>query len=70
MTFDPDHSGRRPSLDLSFGALLARRRHDRLERSKEILRIVQSVVIASAAADDDQLIDRAAERLSVLIFGK
>ncbi len=51
-------------------AQLARRREDNLERAKEVLGILQGVVVAPSFGSGDQSFDAVAQRLAVLIFGE
>ncbi|MFV0409852.1 MAG: hypothetical protein ACK5LJ_09215 [Paracoccus sp. (in: a-proteobacteria)] len=51
-------------------ALRARRREDNLERAKEVLGILQGVVVAPSFGGGDQSFNAVAQRLAVLIFGE
>ena len=50
--------------------LLASRRHGRIERCKEILKIIHLVVERGEFQESDSFLNGAAERLAVLIFGE
>ena len=59
-----------PEIQAVFAASRARSAHDKLERSKEILSVIQGVVDARFSGRDDEPFDALAQRLRVLIFGK
>lgn len=50
--------------------LVAQLRHGRIERAKEILKIVQSVQLHGLPGDDDAALDALAKRFAFLVFGK
>jgi hypothetical protein len=45
-------------------------RHRRVERAKEVLKIIQSVQLRGLSGDEDVALDATAERLADLLFGK
>lgn len=50
--------------------LVALLRHGRVERAKEILKIVQSVQLHGLPGDDDAALDALAKRFAFFVFGK
>lgn len=50
--------------------LLAALRHSRFERAKKVLMVIQDVEQRGMAEEADLLLDRAAQELSVLLFGE
>lgn len=65
-----DRASKEPFLSPEMVAdLRADLRHDRLERAKEVLKVVQSVQLDGLPGDGEPAFDAVAQRLSILLFG-